>query len=84
MDLSLFNGPNDNANAGRRNSLANRARGAANKIAAGDFDGAINKLTSLLQKVDGQSPPPDWINESPQKTALADDLNLLILLLLTE
>lgn len=71
LDLSLFSGPNNNANRGRRNSLANRANGAAKKIAQGNFEGAIDKLTSLLRKVDDQSPPPDWMHPSPEKTDLA-------------
>ncbi len=79
--MGLFNGPNDNANRGRRNALANRATDAANAIAAGDLQGAIDELTSLLEKIDGQSPPPDWMHDSTEKTALADDVELLISLL---
>ena len=77
-------GPNANANQGRRNALANRAIDAANAIAASDIQGAIDALTSLLEKVDGQSPPPDWMGNSPEKTALANDINLLISLLMFE
>jgi hypothetical protein len=95
LDLSLLNGPNDNANKGRRNALANRATEAANKIAAaadaaaaGDdplhdqlIQEAIDELTSLLEKIDGQTPPPDWIDESTEKTALEVQVRLLIILL---
>jgi hypothetical protein len=82
LDLDLFNGPNNNANKGRRNSLVNRASGAANSIADEDFQEAIDRLTSLLQKVDGQSPPPDWMEEdSPDRADLAAEVTLLILLL---
>ena len=80
----LFNGSNDNVNDGRRNALANRATDAANAIAAGDIAGAIESLESLLAKIDGQSPPPDWMDDSPEKTALAVDVVLLIALLLLE
>ena len=78
--LEEFSGPNNNANKGRRNSLANRATSAANLIAQGDYQGAIDKLVSLLEKVDGLSSPPDWM-DGPQKDAVADDVGLLIALL---
>lgn len=81
IDLGEFTGPNNNAVEGRRNALSNRATEAANLIAAGDFDGAIDKLSSLLDKIDGLSPPPDWMDDSPEKTALADEVKLLIDLL---
>jgi len=63
------------------NSLANRATDAANAIAAGDYPTAVNELQSLLDKIDGIDPPPDWINPSPEQAALAEDVELLIELL---
>lgn len=81
LSLGMFNGPNNNANQGRRNALANRATEAANAIAAGDIQSAIDSLMSLLAKVDGQSPPPDWMDDSPQKTTLQGQLIFLITLL---
>lgn len=81
LDLSLFNGPNDKANKGRRNALANRANGAAKAIAEDHIDSAISKLTSLLAKIDGQSPPPDWMHPSPEKSDLAAETLLLVTLL---
>jgi len=81
LDLTLINGPNKNANKGRRNSLANRSTKAANSIAKGDIHDAVEALTSLLQKIDGDSPPPDWMDESPEKIALADKATLIIDLL---
>jgi len=81
LNLSLFNGPNSNANKGRRTALANRATEAANRIAEGDYDGAILVLESLLEKIDDLMPPPDWISSSPEKTALAEEVRLLIALL---
>ncbi|MHC4414159.1 MAG: hypothetical protein ACYS0G_02625 [Planctomycetota bacterium] len=83
-DLNLFNGPNDNARRGRRNALANRATEAANAIVAEDIEGAIESLSSLLEKTDGESPPPDWMEGSPEQTALAAEISLLIALLLLE
>jgi len=95
LNLNLFSGPNSNANKGLRNSLANRAVEAANKIAAAAeaaavpndalhdqlIQEAIDELSSLLDKIDGQSPPPDWMNPSTEKSDLADRVSLLISLL---
>ncbi|MEE8169530.1 MAG: hypothetical protein V3T70_03190 [Phycisphaerae bacterium] len=81
LDLAGFNGPNNNANRGRRNALANRATDAANLIAAGDIPGAIDKLTSLLEKIDDLTPPADWLEASVEKTGLADDVAYLIMFL---
>ncbi len=81
VDLSLFNAQNNNANRGRRTALSNRASDAANAIAAGDYALAIEELESLLEKIDDQMPPPDWMSSSPEKTALAEEVRLMIFLL---
>ena len=39
-------------------------------------------LETLLARIDGLSPPDDWMDPSPEKTALAADIQLLIALLL--
>lgn len=78
LDLGLFSGPNDNANKGRRKSLANRATEAADAIAVGDFAGAIDSLESLLDKIDGITPPPDWMVSSAEQAQLAADVQALI------
>ena len=84
MELNLFSGRNNNANKGRRGALANRATEAGNLIATDDIQGAIDKLTSLLAKTDGQPSPPDWMEDSPEKTALAEEVRLLISLLVLQ
>ncbi len=81
LGLGNFTGPNNNANQGRRNALANRAQAAANFIAAGDYAGAIAELEGLLEKIDGVEPPPDWMADSQAKTDLREDVELLIALL---
>jgi hypothetical protein len=81
LDTSLFNGPNTNANKGRRNSLGKRASNAANAIANGDFESAIELLESLLLKIDGIDPPPDWMEDSTTKDGLAADVAQIIDLL---
>jgi hypothetical protein len=96
LDLAQFTGPNVNANKGRRNALANRAANAASQTAAGNYGAAIEELESLLDKIDGESPPPDWMDDSlpdatdidgdadtaeSARSALAEDVSLMIELL---
>ena len=40
------------------------------------------ELESLVDKIDGQAAPPDWMGASPEKTTLAVDVALVIALLL--
>lgn len=82
LGLADFSGPNNNANKGRRNALANRIRNAAKDIRRGDYDSAMDKLDSALAKVDGVEPEPDWMHAGPAQQELADELVLLIGLLL--
>ncbi|HUW82479.1 MAG TPA: thrombospondin type 3 repeat-containing protein [Phycisphaerae bacterium] len=84
VTLVVFDAPNNNAAKGRRNSLANRAAAAANAIADGNIQQAIDILTSLLEKVDGVTPPPDWLVDSAEKTEMANDVSQLISLLQLE
>jgi hypothetical protein len=81
LGLILFSAPNANAQAGRRNALANLAAAGANAVAAGQYAPAINQLQNLLDKIDGVSPPPDWMDDSAAKTELATEVQLLIELL---
>jgi probable HAF family extracellular repeat protein len=81
LDTALFTGPNPNANRGRRNSLATRVRNAAQAIGKGDAATALALLSGVLAKIDGHSPPPDWVVDSPEKRAIAADLTELIGLL---
>ena len=81
LDLSLFMAPNNNARKGRRNALANRARSAAKSNAHANYPAAIDALQSLVSKVDGVTPPPEWMVDSAEKTYVADEANQLIYLL---
>jgi hypothetical protein len=78
LSLSLFNGPNANANKGRRNSLATRVQNAANGVCDGQEQNALTNLNGVLEKVDGDEPTPDWMFDSPEKTALRESIELLI------
>ena len=82
LDPALFSEPNDNANEGRRNALANPATDAANAFCASAAAEAVEALNSLLDKIDGASPPPDWMHDSQDKSALKDEVELLIALVL--
>jgi hypothetical protein len=81
IDLARFDAPNQNAREGRRNSLANRVRNAANAVADGDRAGAITLLEGVLQRTDGATSPPDWLLASPEQQMLRAELELLLNLL---
>ena len=38
-------------------------------------------VAGAIDRVDGQTPPPDWMSDSPAKTELANEVQLLINLL---
>lgn len=80
LNVSEFLGPNNNARKGRRTALANNLQDAANAIAVGDYDAALASLMMVATKIDGQSPPPDWMPASPQRDALYTDVQTLITL----
>jgi hypothetical protein len=80
LDVAEFLGPNDNARAGRQNALANNLTAAANAIELGEYQAALASLTMVLTKIDGASPPPDWMPDSPERAALYADVQALIML----
>ncbi|MFT5288767.1 MAG: hypothetical protein ACI82F_000824 [Planctomycetota bacterium] len=79
-ELVFFNGPNANASAGRRNSLSNRCKKAAKATGNDNVSAAIAQLEGVLAKIDGDE--PDWMEPSPEQASLAEDISLLIGLLL--
>lgn len=84
LDPGLFDGPNPRSSTGRRTALSNRAQDAAEALDAGNVELAIERMESLLDRVDGVSPPPDWMPDSPEKTALAEEVLDLIDALVAE
>ena len=85
FDLDLIEAKNDNAAKGRRNAMSNKVNGAANAVADGDILSAIDKLTSLLAKLDDDPTPPDWMVEgTDEKQALRTEIELMIDLLYYE
>ena len=80
-DLSLIDAKNNNAAKGRRNALSNKLNSAANAISAGNYEDAIDSLTNLLQKLDDDNSPKDWMLQSSEKTQLKSDVEQLIYLI---
>ncbi|MDY7109762.1 MAG: hypothetical protein SYC29_14090 [Planctomycetota bacterium] len=84
LDLPLFTGPSDFSKRVRRTILSGLTSFAAMLIEFGYDDFASVYLTIVYRRVDGASPPRDWIVDSPEKTDLADEIDLLIDLLAFE
>jgi predicted outer membrane repeat protein len=81
LDLDLFKGFLNVFKKHRRNAMAHWANRAARMIARENYDCAILWLKIIRWKIDGVSPPPDWVIDSAEKTELLDEINLLIDLL---
>jgi len=82
LDLSKFDAPNSNAAKGRRKAMSNKLNAAANLTAEGDHAGAIDELLSILQKLDGDPNPPDWMFPGTCRDDLRDEIAEMIALLL--
>lgn len=81
FDLAVIDAKNDNARRGRRNAMCNKVNAAANAVAAGDYPDAIDQLESLLQKLDGDPNPEDWMVDGDEKSGLASEIELMLTLL---
>jgi len=85
LNLENFTAPNNNARKGRRNAICNKLNSAAKKVAQGDFASARDQLHSLLQKVDDENQPPDWMvhvgMDPTGKDVVRDDVELMIFLI---
>lgn len=62
----------------KKNTFSNKFNAVFNKIAAGDYEGAINKLENDIKpKLDGEPSPKDWIIDpvaQAELNAMIDDL----------
>jgi hypothetical protein len=81
LPLENFTAPNNNAAKGRRNAICNKLNAAANAVAAGDYQSAHDQLNSLLEKLDDQPPPPDWMEPGPEKDTVRGDIEEMALLI---
>lgn len=80
VKLSLAKNPK--AAEGRRTSLSNRMSEASKALVVGDYVTAKLAVESAVSKIDDStSGEPDWIWPSPEKDALYDSLNELLLLI---
>ena len=77
---SSFAGPNENAQRGRRNALANQLQSAANAIEAGNLEDALAILEHVLDRLDGNPAPPDVMEDGPAKDALREEVEGLLAL----
>jgi hypothetical protein len=73
-----FDAPNSHAQRGRRNALANRLQAAANEIEAGDLEEALAILRHVVELLDGDSSPPDMMEDGPAKEAPRAAIEALI------
>jgi len=84
LPLEDFDAPNNNARKGRRNAMCNKLNSAAKRVSSGDYESAEDKLESLLQKLDDDT-PPDWmVHVGPpttNKDVAREDLELMIFLI---
>lgn len=67
LAVNVFRASNDYARAGVRSALANKARAAANAMRKCDKRTATNLLNQLLQRVDDEAPPNDWMSASVER-----------------
>lgn len=81
---SSFDGPNENAQRGRRNALANQLQSAANAIEEGNLEEALSILEHVLDRLDGNPVPPDVMDDGPAKDALREEVERLIALVRDE
>jgi len=85
LELTLFDAPNNNARKGRRNAMCNKLNAAANAVASGDFQEAHDQTESVLQKLDGDPNPKDWMVEgTAEKEIVRDEVALLASLISEE
>lgn len=78
LDPAVFNAPNLNANMGRQNVFSTHADNASHAIGQGNPGAAITQLSVILERVDGEAKPKDWMDGSNEKTLLAELVELLI------
>ena len=60
---------------------SNRANAAANNVAEMSYTGAINVLNSLLDRVDGNNTPKDWISDFDERNRIVDVVTEMIIIL---
>jgi hypothetical protein len=78
---SVIDAKNTNAAKGRINAMSNKLTTVANSLANGDSQAALDELNSLLNKLDGDPSPKDWISDPTSRDMLRYQVEQLILLI---
>ena len=80
LSTEEFLGPNLNAKLARRTILAAELLLASLLIENGNYDAAAALLTIVEKRIDGQSPPADWMGSGSAKSTLHTDVETLQIL----
>jgi hypothetical protein len=84
MPLDDFDANNANSAGGKRGAIANKLNSAANAVADGDYAAALDILTDLAAKIDGDPAVKDWMSvESEARQTLYEDVQAQIDIILT-
>jgi hypothetical protein len=84
MPLVDFDATNENSAGGKRGAIANKLNSAANFVAEGDYAAALDVLTDLSAKIDGDPAVKDWMNiDSEARQTLYETVQAQIDIILT-
>lgn len=78
LDLSLVDAKTDAAASGRLGSLSTRAYNAADSFAEGRYSAATALLEGILDRVDGDRSPEDWLVDCAERTDIAETILILL------
>jgi predicted CXXCH cytochrome family protein len=81
IDPGLIEARNINAAESHRRWMARRISAAADAVHNGNFQAALDKIGSLLARIDSRPKPKDWLADSEEKTYLLGRIEYLIYLL---
>src|SRR4029434_1500690 len=80
-NVTDFAGPNANVQQVRRTVLSAQLLLAAIAINNGNYNAAEALLTLAEARVDGNSPPADWMQDYPARGTIHTDIQTLLILL---
>ena len=83
LPTGVFDGKKPKTQENRQKTLNNKFGSAAKAASEGDYGGALDELESILQKLDGDASPKDWVAE-PEATLIRDEVEFAILLILLQ
>jgi hypothetical protein len=77
-NVESFDGKNDHQRESRQKHMVKMAEKAAKELSKGHADKALRELNDLLERVDNEPDPDDWMVESQDRSDIADEVALLI------